>query len=163
MSRLARAVSTLLAASLLAAPVAAQQLYRSVGPDGRVQYSDRPPTDGRKAEKVTSTRVNTAPADTAQGGDATKPNAPQSLAEKEQEFRKRRIEAEEKARKEQKLAEQNLAKNEACTGMRRQLASMQAGGRITRMTESGERVFLEDAEIQQEIAKVQRDIASNCK
>src|SRR5262245_23802147 len=52
----------LLGATLIAAlPAAAQQLYKYTGPDGKVQYSDRPPPDGRKAEKVTSSRLSSGP------------------------------------------------------------------------------------------------------
>lgn len=37
------------AASLLGAAAVAQQVYRIVGPDGRVTFSDKPPTDGTRA------------------------------------------------------------------------------------------------------------------
>jgi hypothetical protein len=40
---------------------------------------------------------------------------------------------------------------------------LQSGQRIVRTDDKGERVFLEDAQIQQEIARVQRDIATNCR
>jgi len=43
-----------IAATLLAAPVVfADNIYRSLGPDGRVTYSDQPPTTG-KVQKVYS-------------------------------------------------------------------------------------------------------------
>lgn len=152
-------------ASVLAASAAAQQLYRSVGPDGRVVYSDRPPVDGRKAEKVTSSRMSSVSpgAAAAAAGDAAKASGPKSLAEQEQAFRQRRIETEEKARKNEKLAEEQRAKSQACAAMRREVAGMQSGARIARTTASGEREYLDDAQIQQEVARMERDIAASCK
>jgi glutaredoxin len=39
---------------MLAAPLCAQQqLYKSVGPDGRIVYSDRPPAEGRLEKTIT--------------------------------------------------------------------------------------------------------------
>jgi hypothetical protein len=147
--------------ALLAAPAGAQQLYKYVGPDGRVQYSDRPPADGQKAEKVTGSRVSTVATPGASGGEAGK-SGPKTPAEQEQAFRQRRADAEEKAKKDEKLAQETKAKDSYCASARRELTSLQSGQRIVRTDDKGERVFLEDPQIQQEIARVQRDIATNC-
>lgn len=164
---LARTVLALAAASLVAAPSAAQQLYKYVGPDGKVQYSDRPPAEGQKAEKITGGRVSTvspgASAAAAAGGDAAKSGAPKSPAEQEQEFRKRRLEAQEKASKDAKLAEGKRAQDESCAALRTQLSGVQSGARIARINAQGEREFLEDDGIQQEIQRLQREIANTCK
>ncbi|MBH9552578.1 glutaredoxin family protein [Inhella gelatinilytica] len=42
----------LLALACAAMPTAAQPLYKSIGPDGRVIYSDKPPTDGSKPSQL---------------------------------------------------------------------------------------------------------------
>ncbi len=50
-----RTVPALLLAALVSAAAGAawgQPVYRSVGPDGRVTFSDRPPPDGREATRV---------------------------------------------------------------------------------------------------------------
>lgn len=49
--------------SLIAAQATAQQLYRSVGPDGRVIYSDKPPVQA--AAKTVPARSGTASSDAA--------------------------------------------------------------------------------------------------
>lgn len=41
-------------AALLAAPAQAQQIYRSVGPDGKVTFSDQPPLSGHASMKSRS-------------------------------------------------------------------------------------------------------------
>lgn len=165
MRQLVRRLSALAVAALLAAPLGAQQLYKSVGPDGRVQYSDRPPVSGQKAEKVTASRISSVGPGPAAGAGAegAKANAPKTPAEQEQAFRQRRIEAEEKAKKDDKLAQDNRNKEASCAGARRELAGLQSGARAARLNEQGERVFLEDDQIQQEVARIQREIAAGCK
>jgi len=166
MISLVRILVALSAASLLAASGAvAQQLYKYMGPDGRIHYTDRPPADARNAEKVTSHggTISSGSAPAAQGGEGVKASGPKSLAEQEQQFRQRRNDAEEKARKDDKLAADKEQRTEACAGMQRELAGMQSGARVGRITENGERVYLEDAQVDQQIARLQRDITANCK
>jgi hypothetical protein len=167
MTTLVRLALVLGATALAAAPVAAQQLYKYTGPDGKVQYSDRPPADGRKAEKVTSSRVSSIgsgpSAAAAAGGDAAKSGAPKSAAEQEQAYRQRRAEADEKAQKDAKLAQDQQQKAESCAGARRELAGLQSGARVARLNERGERIYLEDSEVQGEVARIQREIATGCK
>lgn len=165
MCALARCVQVVGFAALLAAPAGAQQLYKHVGPDGRVQYSDRPPVSGQKAEKITGSRISSVgpAASSGSGADAAKAGAAKTPAELEQAFRQRRIEAEEKAKKDEKLAQETRAKEESCAGARRELAGLQSGARVARLNDQGERVFLEDDQIQQEIARLQREIALGCK
>ena len=163
--RLVRTLLALAAAGLVAAPSTAQQLYKYTGPDGKVQYSDRPPADGQKAEKITG-RASTVPpgaSAAAAGSDAAKSGAPKSPAEQEQDFRKRRLEAQEKASKDATLAEGKRAQDESCAALRTQLSGVQSGARIARINEKGEREFLEDNGIQQEIQRLQREIANTCK
>ncbi|MBI5277914.1 MAG: glutaredoxin family protein [Burkholderiales bacterium] len=75
MSPLARpALAAALVAVLAAwvAPAGAQQIYRIVGPDGRVTFSDRPPPDA-------AGRATMAPVVTLQGGDAANAALPFEL------------------------------------------------------------------------------------
>lgn len=162
---LVRILLPLAVAGLVAAPSAAQQLYKYTGPDGKVVYSDRPPAEGAKAEKVTGRVSSVAPggAAAASGGDAAKSGAPKSSAEQEQDFRKRRLEAEEKANKDAKLAEEKRAQDASCAAARRQLSGLQSGARVARINEQGEREFLEDNGVQQEIQRMQGEIARACK
>jgi len=161
-----RLVLVLGAVVLAALPAAAQQLYKYTGPDGKVQYSDRPPADGRKAEKVTSSRLSSVPGGTtaaAASGDATKSTAPKTAAEQDQAFRQRRIESDEKAKKDEKLAQDQQLKAESCASARRELAGLQSGARVARLNDKGERIFLDDAGVQSEIVRMEREIAGGCK
>ncbi|HLB15384.1 MAG TPA: DUF4124 domain-containing protein [Burkholderiales bacterium] len=162
---LVRTFLALAAAAVVAAPSLAQQLYKYTGPDGKVQYSDRPPPEGQKAEKITgrSSTVSPSTSAAAAGSDGAKSGAPKSLAEQDQDFRKRRLEAQEKASKDSKLAEEKRARDASCAAARRQLSGLQSGARVARINEQGEREFLEDNGIQQETQRLQREIDTGCK
>lgn len=163
--RLVRILLALGVAGVVAAPSAAQQLYKYTGPDGKVVYTDRPPAEGAKAEKITgrASTVSPGPSAAAAASDAAKSGAPKSVAEQEQDFRKRRLEAEEKANKDAKLAEDKRAQEASCAAARRQLSGLQSGARVARINEQGEREFLEDNGVQQEIQRMQGEIARACK
>jgi glutaredoxin len=53
--------------SVLVSAVSAQQLYKSVGPDGKIVYSDRPPAEGRveKTMKFENLPTSALPASAA--------------------------------------------------------------------------------------------------
>jgi hypothetical protein len=151
------ALATGLALALAAAgPALAQQLYKQVGPDGKVTYSDRPATAGQKAEKISNSRVSSVGSGAAASGAKTP-------ADQEQAFQQRRAEADEKAKKDAKLAQETKAREQQCATLRREIAGMQTGGRIARVNANGEREFLDDGQVQQEVARMQGEVAANCK
>lgn len=152
-------LALLLAAALFAMPASAQ-LYKWTDANGRVQYSDKPPT-GQKAQTLTRSSISTVPGSGGTAGDGGA--APKSTAEQEQEFRKRRAEQEEAQKKAQKVAEEQSSKQANCLQAQRQLAGLQAGGRVATFDEKGERRFLDDADVQQEIAKSQAAVARWCR
>ena len=151
-----------LALMALSAGAAAGQINKCLDASGKVVgYGDCPP--GTRSEGST---VKSAPAPTPAPAPAAgaKSSAPQSVAEKDAEYRKRQIEkkeAEEKSSKKAEIAAQN---ERACADSRAYLKSLQAGNRITKTDpKSGERVFLQDNEYATEIARVQKNVDSNCR
>src|SRR4051812_11798606 len=88
------------------------EVYRWVDSQGRVQYSDQPPP-GTDAKKVT-----TKPATGTQGSTGGK-----GYQEQDQEFRKRRVEAEEGAKKQATEEQQKKATQKNCSDAKAQLAS----------------------------------------
>ncbi len=162
MFRRACSLPVLALAAALAAPAGAQQLYKYVGPDGRVQYTDRPPPGAQNVEKVTGSRVSTVGPAAPTTENAAKSAAPKTPAEQEQAFRQRRAEAEAKAAKQEKVAQEKRSHDQQCDAMRRQLAGVQAGGRIAVPNAQGERIFLDDTQIQNEAARLQGQISANC-
>ncbi|MEW5787549.1 MAG: DUF4124 domain-containing protein [Pseudomonadota bacterium] len=51
----------LILACLAALPAAAEKLYKSVGPDGRIVYSDRPPSDAKTVKSFTVMSLPASP------------------------------------------------------------------------------------------------------
>ena len=137
---------------LLSLGVAQAEVYRWVDSQGRVQYSDQPPP-GVNAQKVTA-----KPATGAQCTAGTK-----SYQEQDQEFRKRRVEEEEKARKQAAADQQTKAKEQNCTQAKNQLAALQGGGRFSKTNEKGEREVLDEKGIEAAIVDAKRSVAEWCK
>jgi glutaredoxin len=55
------AVSAALLCAAAAPPATAQTLYKSVGPDGRIVYSDRPPAEGRVDKTMSFENLPSSP------------------------------------------------------------------------------------------------------
>jgi hypothetical protein len=134
-----------------------------VGPTGRC--SIRPTTAGRQKRKKSQVRASAASgrAQRRRRERRCGDQAHQTAAEQEQAFRQRKTEADEKARKGEKLAQEQQQQAEACANARRDLAGVQSGARVARLNEAGERIFLDDSGVQSEISRLQRDVAANCK
>lgn len=144
---------------VIAAPAWAQKTYKWVDKDGRVQYSDKPPT-GATAQPL-ETRIGSVTS-SGQPGAAKGTVGPKSLAEQDQAFRKRQIEAQEKATKQAKSDQESRQKAEACNNARGRLAGLDAGGRQRRFDSKGEAVFLDEGQIEAEKQQARRDISSYC-
>ncbi len=140
--------------TLALAPVIAQaQILKCVGAGGRVEFASACPP-GTKAE---STGIRNKPAAASSG--------PQkSLAERDAEFRKRRTEQQEAAKKADEKAQENADRSQNCDSAQAYLRSLQTGQRIVKNDpKTGERVFLEDADRAAEEARAQRAVDANCK
>ena len=139
------AAATLAALAVAAAVPAAAALYKWTDANGRVVYSDQPPS----AANVKAETLSAPPP-------AANPNAAKELAQKEADMRKRstdRAEATAKAEKELTAKEQRA---EECTRMAsniKQLSSSQF--RIYRANEKGEQVEMDEAAKQRERARLE--------
>jgi hypothetical protein len=152
-----------LALCLLIAPVWAD-LYKWTDENGKVHYSDQPPTSNvKKPETIKQSKpAATAPAATSQGAKPAA-TAPKTAAEQEMEFRKRRLEAAEAEAKAEKDAQAAEEKKRNCERSKAQVASLETGGRIVRYAPSGEQVYMNDQEIAKELATARKTADSWCK
>lgn len=142
-----------------AAPaVLAQAIYSWKDANGRIHYADSPPPDAQtRTLRQAPLAQRPAPSEAASG------NAPQSTAEKELAFRKRRAEAaeaDEKARK-QKLASDQQQQD--CTRFRQQLSGLESGQLTVRYNEAGEQVYVSDDERASEVARIRQYLERSCK
>jgi Domain of unknown function (DUF4124) len=157
----------LVAASMLIGLSVSAQPYKWVDSNGRVQYSDHRPPTAKNAEPVKNrlgSAVGPVEATKAEGTKAEGAKAePMTTAEKEQAFRKRKLEEQEKAEKQAKADELARERKEACTDAQRRLGAMDAGMRMTRHGDNGERVVMNEAEIAADKARTAKFASEACK
>jgi hypothetical protein len=148
------------ALSLAVAAGAAAQAYRWVDKDGKVRYGDTPPP-GVQARPLQGSRAGAAPsAGDPAAKDTTK--GPQTAAEKEQEFQKRRLEAQKAEQKAAAAAKDQQIKDENCRRAQESLATLQSGRRILRTNAQGEEYYLEDDTRAAETQNAQRAVQDWC-
>ncbi|MBZ0094797.1 MAG: DUF4124 domain-containing protein [Sulfuricella sp.] len=146
--------------SMLAlATIAQAGVTRWVDAEGKVHYSDQPPPPTAKSQKTLDLKASPAlpiAAPDSKGGE-------KSLAEKDLESRKRRVQAEETAAKQARDQEEAKSRKANCEQARNQLQALQEGQRIAKFDEKGERVFLEDSDRAQAIEAAKKTVDSWCK
>jgi hypothetical protein len=152
---------TLLFVILAAAAGLAQAQIKCWNEGGKRVCGDAPPAGA----KVTTLKAPAGPAPAPAGKDAASKDArkgPMTPAEREQDYRKRQLEAKKAADKsadEQKLAE---AKKDNCERAREALRNLESGQRIMRTDAKGERYYLDEAQIASEAAKARQIAQDAC-
>lgn len=141
-----------LAIAMALAPVATAQLYKYVDEKGKTVYSDQPPVN------MESKQVN-VPA-----GRASTPAAgPKTAVERDKDLDKSRKEVREKQEKQTKATQVAQEAEQRCIQARTAFQTYSDGGRLFKTNEKGERVFMEDAEIESARERSRRDMDEACK
>ena len=148
-------------ALLLAAGTAAAQMYRWVDKDGKVRYGDTPPPGAKTSSIKAPPSGGAAPATATK--DAKKEKGPLTATEREQDYRKRQEESRKSADKTDAESRAKTERAEGCERAKEQLRTLESGQRIMRTNSSGERFFLDDNQVAQEIAKGQQLVQQACK
>lgn len=144
-------MKTTLLAALLAACCALgahAQLYKYVDKDGKTVYSDVPPTniDSKQVKPV-----------------APPAAAPKTAVERDKELDKVRKEAREKQEKADKAAKGAEEQERACTQAKSAYRTYSDGGRVYKVDEKGERVYMEEAEMEQEKQRAKAAMDEACR
>ena len=147
-------------ALLLAAGTASAQMYRWVDKDGKVRYGDTPPA-GVKTSSIKAPQSGGGAAPEPATKDAKK--GPMTPAEQEQDYRKRQADARKSADKADVEGRGKAERNENCERTKEYLRSLESGQRIARVNPSGERYYLEENQVAQEVAKAQQSVQQACK
>ncbi len=139
-------------AALLAATAVNAQIYQWKDENGKTIISDKPPVGfARQPRKI-------------EADPSVASSSPQkTAADRELEFRKRQKESQENTEKANKEQSASAEKKENCESIRRHLQALESGERIGMRDDKGERYFMEDAQREQEIAKVRQTMQTNCK
>ncbi len=148
-------------AMLLAASSATAQMYKWVDKDGKVRYGDTPPPGSKTSSVKAPQSGSAAPAPASGASDAKK--GPLTSAEQEQEYRKRRQDAEKAGKKSEQEQQAKSEKGEGCERTREYLRSLESGQRIARTNPSGERYYMDENQVAQEVAKARQAVQQACK
>ena len=137
---------------LLLAPAAIAQIYSWRDAEGKMHYSDQPPTAVANTRKLEPAQAPTEETDKAR----------RKLAKDELDFRKRQLDAEESAAKAAKSEKEASERQENCKQARAYLQALESGVRIARSDEKGERNIIDDQGRQQETVSARSAVTSWC-
>ena len=127
-------------------------VYKWKDANGRLHYSDMRPINAE--EQRLDVRSGTAPAI---------PPAAKSMTEREMEFRKRQLEADENAAKEKQQVAETKEREKNCSQARGNLRSLESGTRLVKYDAKGEQVYIEDRERPALIEESKKAISAWCK
>jgi hypothetical protein len=143
---------------------AAHAQYRWIDKDGKRRYGDTPPPGvkatplGAPASGSAATSPAADPKD-ADSKDAKK--GPLTTAEREQAYRKRQETAKKEQEKSEKGQKVAAEKAENCTRAKEYKVTLDSG-RVARTTAAGERYYMDEGQIAQELVKAQQAITQYC-
>lgn len=136
---------------------------------GVKQYSDLPPPASVPDSKILKSPDRSPPANVveksaepAETNEETAKKAPLTIAEKNIDFQKRRMEQAEKDKERAALEKTAADKKKNCERASDYQRTLDSGMRISRMDQAGERVYLSDEERAQEIRENKRALL-DCK
>ena len=138
-------------AALVTATTLYAQVYEWKDENGKTIYSDQAPVGNvRQLRKLDA------------GSTSASSPAQKSAADREMEYRKRQKEAQDNAEKVGKEQTASATRVENCANARRQLQALESGERISSRDDKGERYYMDDAQRDQEIAKMRQAVQSYC-
>lgn len=156
-----------LALLLALAPTAADAQWKWRDKDGRITVSDRPPprdvADKDILARPDPRRLPPPPAPVASGAPAPAAAPAPTALEREVQARKRAEEQEKAAKTKADEERQAQQRAENCRLARGHLQALEAGQRIARTNEKGEREVLDDAGRAEEMRRARAVITSDCR
>jgi hypothetical protein len=142
----------IVACALALAPLASAQLYKYVDKDGKTVYTDQPPAGAdTKQMNVPSSAIGNAPA------------AGKTAVQQDKELQKARDKVKEGEKKTEEKEARARAEAERCNSAKAAYAQYQLGGRITKLDDKGEKIFLGDDEIDAARERARQQVDQYCK
>ena len=127
-----------------------------VDEQGKVHYSDNPPKHNAKVQELKfRDTISTQPP-------AEDSFEPRSTADMEADLKRGKDARAAKEKKDEQARAQVEAKQINCANARANLSAMQQSGRIFNKDANGERVYMDDAQRQQQTAAAQSRVSEMC-
>ena len=151
----------LLLTMLALVPAAAQaEVYKWRDSNGVVRYSDIPPASNIPYETLRG-GLKTPSTPSANVAPAPEPVAPSAPPSDDAALRRQQEAEQEKVQQQNKEA-QDQTRQQNCSTARVNLQKYKVGGRIMTVDAQGQRRYLSDAEITQNLEQAQKDVAEFC-
>ena len=146
----------------LAAGGAQAQIKCWTDVNGKRGCGDTPPPGAKVTTVRGTTSAEPAPAPAAAKDGKDEKKGPLTNAEKEKAYRERQEEAQKLAAKAEKERQDKATRNEGCERTREYLRTLESGQRVARTNPSGERYYLDEAAVAQEVAKARETMQKAC-
>ncbi|MBU1215223.1 MAG: DUF4124 domain-containing protein [Gammaproteobacteria bacterium] len=129
-------------------------LNKWVDENGKVHYSDKPPSNvtAESVRNIAGKGQEAAPADYSS----------KSYSEREAEMKKARQEKKDAAEKSAQEAAQLQARKRNCAAAQENLRALESGARLVTYDENGEKRFLDDAAREQRVNSAREAVKNNC-
>lgn len=127
-------------------------LYKWTDENGKVHYSDSPPPTSNATQLKKS----------ALSDPDYQPPARQSLADRNAEYREKKLKQQETEEEQRQAEKQAQLEQQNCQTARKNLRNLQSGIRLTELNENGEQVYLDQQKRQQRIQAAQKNIDRYC-
>ncbi len=122
------------------------EIYRWTDANGQIHFGEQPTAGAQRIE--------------------VKPQVVErDAATREREERLRKVldaRSEEQAVLQQKQAQQNAQRNEACSKLRQSMAELEQGGVFFKQDAQGERTYYSDAQVEAMRSKIAAQLSNNC-
>ncbi len=146
----------------LASPILADaQIYKWKDKNGVTRYSDTPPPDNVKVDKIGKEKTTNSTPPAAKDTKPVETNGGQVDAEDAAAKLRARNAEIEKKNNEEKAAQAKL-KAENCRAAKADYETFAQGGRIYQVNEKGEREYFDDAGLNERKAKAQSEMQQYC-
>jgi hypothetical protein len=123
-------------------------------PDSKILKSPAPSKEKSNADSSDNAGANTDITDAP-----TNATQPESVADKEQAYKKRRAEAAAKEKKSEDEARVARAKADNCLRMRQYKRSLESGQRIPQTDDNGQKSYMSDEKREEELNQINQNIA----
>ena len=166
-----RTARLLLGMALMAAAALAQAQYIWLDAKGLRQYSDRAPPPSVPQRNILKAPGGPLPPDTGAASAAepaaekpgekagAAPRAPQTTAERETDYRKRKLDAAEKDKKDADAERAKRAAASNCNSLRATQRNLESGRRLGITDKNGATAYMDDAERARQTAEVRGALA----
>ena len=140
----------------------AADVYKWKDAEGKVRYSDAPPSGKTPYELLSGKKAAPARDQVSDESAAAANNKSGKPVDKELDARKHKAEADNLQKKEQEKLDQKKIREDNCKTAKANLQNYKQGGRMYKVDENGERQYLDEKDISSSLEKANQEVEQWC-